>query len=55
MPRLPRLLPYVQRLSIETVPLSVWLSANKRHTPATDRTDGSAASADRPDHLETLS
>jgi hypothetical protein len=30
MPRLPRLLPYVQRLNIETVPLTVWLSMNKR-------------------------
>jgi hypothetical protein len=55
MPRLPQLLPYVQRLSIETVPLTVWLSANKRHTPASDRTDGSAASADRPDQLKTMS
>jgi hypothetical protein len=55
MPRLPRLLPYVQRLSIETVPLTVWLSANKRHTATADRTDDSAAGADRRDQLETMS
>ena len=55
MPRLPRLLPYVQRLRIETVPLTVWLSANKRHMPASDRTDGNAASADQQDQLKTMS
>jgi hypothetical protein len=37
------------------MPLTVWLSANKRYTPATDRTDGSAASTDRPVQLETMS
>jgi hypothetical protein len=54
MPRLPRLLPYVQRLSVETVPLTVWLSMSKRHTPESDRTDGSAASVDGADQLETM-
>jgi hypothetical protein len=53
--RLPRLLLNVQTLSIETIPLIVWLSANKRYTAAADRTDGSAVSADRPDQLETMS
>jgi hypothetical protein len=43
LPRLPRLLPYVQRLRIETIPLAVWLSAQKRNTTSEQaRTVGNA-------------
>jgi hypothetical protein len=51
LPRLPRLLPYVQRLCIQTMPLAVWLSAQKRNVnPKQVRTDGAAIDTDQPEH-----
>ena len=45
LPRLPRLLPFVQRLRIESVPLTAWLSMNKlQASRAGERTDDGAAS-----------
>lgn len=38
LPRLPKLLPYVQRLSIEVVPLTVWLSAIRLRANAVNTT-----------------
>jgi hypothetical protein len=45
MPRLPKVLPYVRRLCIESIPLTVWLSANKRSHSETERATGIAGSA----------
>jgi hypothetical protein len=53
LPRLPRLLPYVQRLRIETIPLSVWLSAQTRDIKsAPARIADDIPGADRPDQLK---
>ena len=49
LPRLPRLLPFVQRLRIESVPLTAWLSMNKLHANhGNDHTDGNPGGAQRP-------